>query len=203
MSDGAMMMIPLMAMGMSLMLAAAGGYYVYTQNKTTDAPKVEANGTPTPTPTPSPTPVPSLKSFSDGQKVLISTADGKYFSTKYDAKSKNTAKICSGVMTSTKTSATKMQLAKVGTSWQLRPDCDGDGKNTSYLTDEAADIVQKKISDKKKTNKQSWTIDCPTTTNGCTIRSVTTKRYLDSDGTAPTLKSSTAAGPSWIFETAT
>lgn len=203
MSDGAVMMIPLMGMSLVLTAAlAAGGYYVYTQKKTTTD-DIVPTATAAPTVSPTPTGVPtSLKWFSDDARVLLATPDGKYyFSTKTNSK-----KQCDSMLTTIKADATRIKLNKVGSSWEIRPDCTRNGDFSGFLTDEAADLVQKRETNKKKVDRQRWTIDCPAGVNGCTIRSSsTTKRYLGSgsDGNrAPVLTSTSSSGPSWIFQNA-
>ena len=198
----ALMMIPMMGMSLSVVIAASvGAYYVYTQHKqdddgskTTEAPTPTATATPT-----TAAAVASMKSFTDGAKVYMSTSSGKYFTTK-----QHTNKSCDGILGATKTDGIKVQLTISGSTWQIKPDCDKDGNHTSYLTDEAGDLVQKKIKSGKNMSKQRWTVDCPAGVNGCTVRALDSKRYLgaNADGTGLLLTAKSATGPSWIFETA-
>ena len=107
--------------------------------------------------------------------------DGKYLGMKYTP-GKPTGFKCTGTLTSLKKDAVKVMLTKSGAGWQIKPDCDRDGKYTSYLTSDAARIVQPR----NDSASQIWTATCDGGSRTCSFLSPNT-RYLSATSSAPTL----------------
>lgn len=172
------------AMMASCVLIAAGGAGIYMYSQTTPP------GSQTPS-VPSPTPAGQAATvLRDGAVYMMSVSGQQYLSMKYDA-SKPAGLKCTGALSS-KTDATKVMLTKSGASWFVKPDCDKDGKHTSYLTN-GTRLVQPRV---KKGSSQKWTVKCTTGTRGCTFRS--SGKYIVGTGGAPVLGSTPVP---WILET--
>jgi hypothetical protein len=174
----------------SCVVVAAGGAGIYVYSQTTP-PGSQSPG-PSPAQTLTTTPPPAgqaATALRDGSVYLMSTS-GKYLSMKYDA-SKPAGLKCTGTL-STKADATKVMMTASGASWFVKPDCDKDGKHTSYLTN-ASRFVQPRV---KKGTSQKWTVKC-TGTRGCTFGS--SGKYIAGSETAPVLGSTPVQ---WILERA-
>lgn len=100
----------------------------------------------------------------------------RYVGSSYDPKNVNN--MCTALLVAKNQSKLPIIPTKSGNAWSLKVDCDGDGNFTSYLTDVASDVLQKKSSQANKT----WTSHC--TGGQCTFQSTKNKKYLALNGSA-------------------
>jgi hypothetical protein len=137
MSDGALVLVTLFGFfGSSVLLG--GGVYLRSKKKVVAAQQQ------------------SIVSLRDGG-IYTMGFHGKYLGMRFDP-SKPKGYKCTGLLTPLKADATRVMMTKSKDTWQVKPDCDKDGKHTSFMTSEATRIVQ------PRNNKpsQKWSVSCST-----------------------------------------
>lgn len=82
----------------------------------------------------------------------------------------------------------QFMLTKSGAGYSIKANCDGDGKFTSYLADNATDLIQPK----RTAAKETWYVECPSAKQGCSIQATKSKKYLVPTDSGPSLSSKIA-----------
>ena len=123
---------------------------------------------------------------------MKSSDAGKYLTIKYDG-TKPAGSQCDMTVDGTKdkSKATPFKFEQKGTAWIVSVDCDHDGKWTSFLSEDPADLIQPKEKDKTKVKRQRWSIKC--TGGKCTLKNKQTSATF---GTLWTLDPVTAPAAS-------
>jgi len=115
----------------------------------------------------------SLTTFSNTTKVSLAK-DGKFIGHVFDAK--NTKNMCT--IQFNQSSAKPFTFTKDATGYYIiQTDCDGDGKFTSRLSDNATDLIQA-----GRMSTDVWKVACPSARQGCSIQAKNSKKYLAVNG---------------------
>ena len=132
-----------------------------------------------------------LQTFTQDQRVKVSH-DGSYLGSIFNGPS-NPDNMCDIAYPAT--TPGKFMLSKVKTPnvYSIKANCDGDAKYTSFLADNAADLIQPK----RTGSKYTWIVTCPSAATGCTIQASKSKKYLAPTATGVSLGASKAY---WIVE---
>ena len=141
-------------------------------------------------------------SIAPSSRKVIKSKSGVYLQTIYDP-TKPSGSQCdlSSMGTTKKTKASPFLFEKQGRQgWIIKTDCDNDGKWTSFLSEDPADLIQIKEKDSSKKARQLWDLSCVNGKNVCYLKNKQTSRYLAMSGTSGTKATTTAKLFGWVLE---
>lgn len=127
-------------------------------------------------------------SIAPSSRKVIKSKSGVYLQTIYDP-TKPSGSQCdlSATGAMKKTKASPFLFEEQGRQgWIIKTDCDKDGKWTSFLSEDPADLIQIKEKDSSKKARQLWDLSCVNGKNVCYLKNKQTSRYLAISGTKAT-----------------
>ena len=91
----------------------------------------------------------------------------------------------------------RFMMTKVKKAYSIKVNCDGDGMYTSYLADNAADLIQPR----RTAFKDTWIVSCASPSVGCTIQASRSKMFLAPSPAAMGGTTLSTTPAYWIAET--
>jgi hypothetical protein len=106
----------------------------------------------------------------------MKSKDGTYLTVVYDPNKPSGTQCDMTVKGTTEASkATPFKFEKKKSLWIISVDCDKDGKWTSFLSEDPADLIQTREKDKAKVKRQRWRIKC-TAGRKCVLKNKLTSK---------------------------